>query len=284
MGNCICRTSCEEDYWIVQGFEDGCSPLHPPTPDGLCWFWSQTSLVGSHVVAWLKTAVGEIGSAFSSVSGLSTMLSLAESIHDLVQEVLRQVSNHATSFKGFEKRGFDRVVWATRIFTDPPYYLNEGLENDIRQGRYWAIGSSVLGTIWNGMMFALWLEEQGCRCISFLASQIRQAPIFSAVRQISIDTFLLGVSLLSYAGMFVERLQELNEGTHVVFSLVDAASELLEALSALFALLPILSPLSAALLQATAAVIGAAAYFLETADSKRGGERSRTEERVFVPG
>jgi hypothetical protein len=231
--------------------------------DGVVWVRKQISAMGSHVFAWLKNVARDVASAFRSVSGLSMMLYMAESINVLVREVMNHLPQYGRPFKPFDKSQFDKVVWATRIFTDPYYYVGGGIEADLRKGCFFTIASNVLGTLWNGLMFVLWLEEQGCQMLVFIVSKTGQNGLFSWVRHMFEDKALSGISILSYTCMFAERVREIMNGKHVLFSVIDAASELLEAVSAVLALVPLAMPLPAAILQAVAAGVGTASYFLD---------------------
>jgi hypothetical protein len=227
------------------------------------WIRQQLSIAGSHIVAWLKEASKEISLAFTSVSGLSMMLYMAESINLLAQQIINYFPQNGTQFKPFNKSEFDKVVWATRIFTDPHYYLGGAFEKERQEGRIFAIAAAVLGTIWNAGMFALWLSEQGCAWISQLASRISQNFSFSWTRFISAEMLLSGICITSYSCMFVERMREIVDGKHLLFSFVDAASELLEAISGVFSVLPVTMSLPLAILQVVSASLGMMSFFLD---------------------
>jgi hypothetical protein len=227
------------------------------------WLYEKGRIVCGHVFAWLKIVARDVAAAFRSVSGLSTMLYMAESVNCLLREAMSHFPQFGIPVKRFDKSAFDKMVWATRIFADPNYYLGNEIQSDVREGRFLAIASGVLGTIWNAVTFMLWLEEQGCRLVAWIVVKAQKSPLVMWIPFLFKESVLSGICIISYACMFAERVRSIVKGKNVLFSVVDAGSEFLEAGSAAMALLPWSMPLPCAILQCVAAGVGMASYFLD---------------------
>ena len=249
--------ACQNVYGCVS---EGC---RPSIGKSISWMCEKGRIVCGHVFAWLKIVARDVAAAFRSVSGLSTMLYLAESVNCLIREVMSHFPQFGIPVRRFDKSAFDKVIWATRIFADPNYYLGNEMQADVREGRFFAIASGVLGTIWNAVTFMLWLEEQGCRLVAWIVVKTQKSPLVMWVPFLFKDSVLSGICIISYVSMFAERVRSIVKGKNVLFSVVDAGSELLEAVSATIAFLPWSMPLPWAVLQCVAAGIGMAAYFLD---------------------
>lgn len=263
MGNCaMVRLPAVCDA-VVDSLASGCFFFCQSVCEEYAVIRERVASVGNHVFAWLKSVARDVAAAFSSVSGLSTMLYLAQSINGLVREVMSRVPEWGMPFNPFDTSQYDSVVWATRVFTDPDYYVGGGMEVDIRLRRVFAIASRIFGTVWNVATFCVWLKDQGCHWMANMGVLLSQSSCMWWARRISVDTFFSGTLIFSYFCMFVERVREIANGKHILFAVVDGLSNLLESVSYTLALFAVEVPLVAAMLQAVAAGIGVASIFLD---------------------
>ncbi len=223
--------------------------------------------IAKQIGEWASRTVVQVSSELSrlacSAEGLSDGLRVALLSHAFIKtiqahteraelEVVKQIDNYRT------------IVNATRLLTNPSYFLGNDLQEDIRKERWFGIASSVMWTAVNAVAaFELTFDSMLCE-ISQKAKTLSKDPAFVAFRA-GLNQVVGGVVFFAFVSGTIEIARDMYRGEgDWKYNVVRGCANTFDALATACDILPVpVTPLFKASCGLAAASCGLAAFFLD---------------------